>query len=118
MRKSNFLKYQIFLVSVSIALFIYLLGLKFINPINQEWLYGKDLPIYQIGWKYFRTDMWRFPLGLNPNFGIYAGGSIVFTDSIPIFAIFFKIFSSYIPQNFQYFSIWILLCIYLQLLVH
>ena len=115
MQKSNFLKYQLFLISVSIALFIYLLGLKFINPINQDWLYGKDLPIYQIGWKYFRADIWRFPLGLNPNFGIYAGGSIVFTDSIPIFAIFFKIFSSYLPQNFQYFSSWILLCIYLQL---
>ena len=115
MLKSNFLKQQTFLFFVSIALFFYLLGLEFINPVNQDWLHSGDLSIYQLGWKYFSEDIWRFPLGLNPNFGIYAGGGIVFSDSIPIFAIFFKTINNYLPQNFQYFSIWILLCIYLQL---
>ena len=115
MQKFHLIKHQAFLVIVSITLFIYLLGLEFIGPLNQDWLSSGDLSMYQIGWKYFRNDIWRFPLGLNPNFGIYAGGSIVFSDTIPIFAIFFKIFDSYLPSAFQYFSIWILLCIYLQL---
>ena len=115
MQKFHLIKYQTFLIAVSITFFIYLLGLEFISPQNQDWLYSGDLSVYQIGWKYFRNDIWRFPLGLNPNYGIYAGGSVVFSDSIPIFAIFFKIFNSYLPSTFQYFSIWILLCIYLQL---
>ena len=115
MQKFHIIKYQTFLIAVSITLFIYLLGVEFISPQNQDWLYSGDLSVYQIGWKYFRNDIWRFPLGLNPNFGIYAGGSIVFSDSIPILSIFFKLIKSYLPTNFQYFSIWILLCIYLQL---
>ncbi len=115
MQKINLIKHQAFLITVSIALFIYLLGLEFINPLNQDWLNSGDLSMYQIGWQYFRNDIWRFPLGLNPNFGIYAGGSVVFSDTIPILAIFFKIFNKYLPSTFQYFSIWILLCIYLQL---
>ena len=115
MQKFHLIKYQTFLIAVSITLFIYLLGVEFISPQNQDWLYSGDLSVYQIGWKYFRNDIWRFPLGLNPNFGIYAGGSIVFSDSIPILSIFFKFIKSYLPTNFQYFSTWILLCIYLQL---
>ena len=115
MQKFHLIKYQTFLIVVSITFFIYLLGLEFISPQNQDWLYSGDLSVYQIGWQYFRNDIWRFPLGLNPNFGIYAGGSIVFSDSIPILSIFFKLIKNYLPTNFQYFSIWILLCIYLQL---
>ena len=112
MQKFHLIKYQTFLIVVSITFFIYLLGLEFISPQNQDWLYSGDLSVYQIGWQYFRNDIWRFPLGLNPNFGIYAGGSIVFSDSIPILSIFFKLIKSYLPTNFQYFSTWILLCIY------
>jgi hypothetical protein len=109
------LKHQLFITIISISLWIYLLGPDFIHPTNQEWFNSGDLSTYQLGWKYFSTDIWRFPISLNPNYGIYVGGSLVFSDSIPIFAIFFKIFSNYLPSSFQYFSIWILLCIYLQL---
>ena len=48
--------------------------------------------------------------------GIYSDSNIVYSDSIPIFAIFFKLFNFLLPEKFQYFSIWILLCIYLQIL--
>ena len=82
---------------------------------NETWLYNGDLSIYQLGWNFFKNDIWRFPLGLNPNYGIYYGGSIVFSDSIPILAFIFKIFKGLLPESFQYFSIWILICIYLQI---
>ena len=55
-------------------------------------------------------------IGNKSKHGIYLNSSVVFSDSIPIFAIFFKIFKTFLPSEFQYFSIWILLCIYLQLL--
>ena len=69
---------------------------------------------YQLGWKFYREDIWRFPLGLNPNYGITNSSSIVFSDSIPFFAIIFKLFDKFLPENFQYFSTWIFFCIYLQ----
>ena len=107
--------YQFFLILFSIVLWIYFLGLDFINPTNTDWLFAGDLATYQIGWNFFRDDIWRFPIGSNPNLGIYYGGSIIFTYSLPLFAIFFKIFNTFLPENFQYFSLWILTCIYLQL---
>ena len=79
------LKHQLFITIISISLWIYLLGPDFIHPTNQEWLNSGDLSTYQLGWKYFSTDIWRFPISLNPNYGIYVGGSLVFSDSIPSF---------------------------------
>ena len=112
-----FLKYQLFITTFSLFFWVYLLGLKNINPTNVEWLYLPgigDISTYQIGWQFFRIDEWRFPIGLNPNFGIYLNNSIVFSDSIPFLAVFFKIFNHILPDNFQYFSLWILVCIYFQ----
>ena len=40
-----------------------------------------------------KNDFWRFPLGSNPNFGDEFGNSIIFSDSIPILAFFFKFIS-------------------------
>ena len=114
-KKNNSYKHQLFIVIVSLSFWVYLLGLEFISPINQDWLSSGDLSMYQISWNYFKNDIWRFPISLNPNFGIYAGGSLVFSDSIPILGIIFKTISKYLPSEFQYFSLWILLCIYLQL---
>ena len=105
---------QIFFIIISLFFWIYLLGTDYIDPSNIEWLFLGDLPQAQLGWEFFRDDYWRFPFGSNPNYGIYFGGSIVFSDSIPIFAILFKLINFLLPENFQYFSIWILLCIYLQ----
>jgi len=110
-----FFKYQLIIILATISLFIYLLGLDFIKFTNYEWLYSGDLSTYHLGWKYFKNDIWRFPIGLNPNYGIYLNTSIIFSDSIPFLAIFFKLIRNFIPIDFQYFSLWILICIYLQL---
>ena len=86
------------------------------NFSNQSWLINGDLAQYQLGWKFYRDDIWRFPLGLNPNYGITNSSSIIYSDSIPLFAVFFKIFRSFLSEEFQYFSFWIFICIYLQAL--
>jgi hypothetical protein len=57
----------------------------------------------QLGWYFFQNDIWRFPLGSNPNYGEEIASSIVYTDSIPILAFLFKSIRSLIPGNFQYF---------------
>ena len=115
MKKNSTFKYQIFLIISSISFCFYLLGPNYISPLNSEWLFSGDLSTYQLGWQFFKLDEWRFPLGINPNYGIYLNSSVVFSDSIPLFAIFFKIFKNFLPSEFQYFSIWILVCVYLQL---
>jgi len=76
------------------TLLIFLAFIKFdyINPKNTEWLYSHaDNAIFQTGWFFFKNDIWRFPLGLNPNYGESFSSSIVFSDSIPLLALFFKL---------------------------
>ena len=82
---------------------------------NTEWLYSGEPAMHQLGWYFFKNDVWRFPLGVNPNYGDEIGSSIIFSDSIPILALFFKLFKSFISENFQYFSFWYLICFYFQL---
>jgi hypothetical protein len=123
-RQTNLNKYKnikinILFFLISLILTIILLKNN-INPLNTEWLYnGSDLAAQQIGWYFFKNDYWRFPLGLNPNYGIDIGNTIIYSDSIPILAIVFKFLSKTLQINtsinFQYFSFWYYLCFYLQL---
>ena len=117
MIKKDLIRLNIFFLSLSIILSIYLFGFKYFNPTNTSWLFWGDLPTLQTGWNYFRIDEWRFPIFSNPNYGIYLNNNLIYTDSIPLFALFFKIFNFILPDNFQYFSLWILFSIYLQGLI-
>ena len=67
-----------------------------------------------IVWKYFFNDVWRFPIGLNPNYGLGQGSSIIYSGSVPILSIFFKFIKYFLPADFNFFSIWIFLCFFLQ----
>ena len=116
MKNNNTYKIHISLLSISFLASLYLLGFNNLNFLNKNWLYLGDLSGYQIGWEFFRNDSWKFPLGFNPNYGLELANSIVFSDSIPLFAFIFKLFKNFLPENFQYFSLWIVLSIYLQLL--
>jgi hypothetical protein len=107
---------HIFILIISFLASLYLMGFNQLNPLNTNWLYLGDLSQYQIGWEFFRNDSWKLPLGYNPNYGLELGNSIAFTDSIPLFAFVFKLGKNFLPGNFQYFSFWIVVCIYLQLL--
>jgi len=92
------------------------LGADNISFKDTEWLYGSnDASLHQLGWYFFKNDIWRFPLGNNPNYGEEISSSIVYTDSIPLLAFFFKLFKIFIPGKFQYFSLWYFICFYLQL---
>jgi hypothetical protein len=95
--------------------FIALTGGAILNPRNLDWLMIGDSAQHQIGWEFFRhTSLWQWPIGLNPALGLVFSSSIVFTDSIPLAAFFFKPFSPFLGDQFQYFGIWILLCFVLQ----
>ncbi len=117
--KMDTLKYKTNIAFFLIALLstIILFGIDFILITNTEWIHhtSSDLSQSHIGWYFFKNDIWRFPLGSNPNYGYGFGNSIIFSDSIPILALFFKLISPLMPNNFHYFSIWYFICFLLQL---
>ena len=97
-----------------IAAFFLVVGFDPLIPNNLAWLSGQDPSTHYLGWAFFRHTPWSWPLGLNPNYGLAIGSSIVFSDSIPLLAFFFKPFASILPEPFQYIGIWVLLCFIFQ----
>ena len=95
--------------------FVCIYGLAVVNVTNVAWLTDSsqaeglwDLTQHYLGWVFYRKSPWHFPLGLVE--GIYSQPvSIVYTDSIPLFALLFKILSPLLPANFQYFGLFELL---------
>ena len=97
--------------------FVMIYGIHILNPCYTDWLLNGldgDLSQHYLGWKFFREDNWHFPLGIMENIAYPNRVSIIFTDSIPIFAVLFKLFRFMLPDQFQYFGLWGLLCFILQ----
>ncbi|MBQ6503538.1 MAG: hypothetical protein IJI57_06450 [Flexilinea sp.] len=101
---------------ISVIIFILIYGIAILNPGNTEWLMaqGGDLPQHYLGWKAYRYGQWHFPPGLTEMLAYPNLTSIIFTDSLPLFALPCKILSPILPNNFQYFGLWGLLCFMLQ----
>lgn len=94
--------------------FLLVVGPYALIPTNIAWLPDGDSTTHFLGWHFFRSTDWSFPIGLNPSYGLELSGSILFSDSIPLLAFLFKPFSSLLPHTFQYIGIWVLLCFILQ----
>ena len=105
-------RYSFYIGAVLGALVFFMIyGFEVLIPTNTTWLHHSvdleglaDLTQHELGWEMFRKAAWRFPigqfLGLSPE-----PISIVYTDSIPLFAIIFKLLSPVLPAEFQYMGI-------------
>lgn len=101
---------------LAIIIFISMYGIHVINPLYTDWLLsGGDLSQHYLGWRAYRNSSWSFPIGMVDVLAYPMKTSVIFTDSIPIMAVLFKIISPLLPDNFQYFGIWGVLCIILQM---
>lgn len=102
--------------AIGLAAFLSVLGASVLDPRNIGWLTRGDSPAQFIGWEFFRHAAWQLPLGSTPGYGLYLGGSVVYSDSIPLLAIPAKVLGPWLPEPFQYFGIWLLVCFLLQAL--
>lgn len=89
---------------------------ELLNPGYDAWLLtgGPDLVQHYVGWLMYRQADWSFPIGLANNYAYPFSVAVTYTDSIPLLAIFFKLFRAVIPATFQYTGLWIMLCFILQ----
>lgn len=95
-----------------LIVFVFLFGTSSLHATNVNWMYnrGWDSLQHQLGWMAFRYEPWSLQFGTIHSLAYPYGTSIVYTDSIPLLAIFFKLFSPILPMRFQYFGYWTLLC--------
>lgn len=101
---------KVFYAVASLAgavVFVMIYGVNVLNPVYDDWLLGQgDLTQHYLGWCFFRRGSWFFPIGLTDNLAYPSYTSIIYTDSIPLLAVFFKALSPVLPETFQYFGWW------------
>lgn len=108
------------LIYATIGIFVFLMiyGLIPLNVLRDDWVLNMyvepDIIQHYAGWMTFRNSPWSWPLGLATDITQPIGNIISYTDSIPLFSIFFKLFSGILPATFQFFGWFILLCFVLQ----
>ncbi len=78
------------------------LGTALVDPQNIQWLLRGDWAEHYASWESYRAGAWTWPLGATPDLFFPMGTSIVFTDSLPLFAIPAKLFRDLLPHPFQY----------------
>ena len=115
-KRKRFNSSHVLVLLLAVISFIILYGIDVLDVTNDTWLLAseRDLRAHYIGWKFFRQSPWNFPFGLMDNMMYPDKISIIFTDSVPVLAVFFKVFSGILPETFQYFGLWGLLCFILQ----
>lgn len=90
---------------IGAILFIAIYGARILDPTYEDWLFqGGDLTQHYLGWTFFRMSDWHFPFGLSDSVLGNVKISVIYTDSVPIFALFFKLLSPLLPATFQYFG--------------
>lgn len=102
--------------TIGIITFILIYGVTVLDITNDSWLVNStyDLSAHYIGWLYYRDSPWQFPIGLVDGIINEYSFSIIYMDSIPIFALVFKILSPLLPSTFQYFGLYGLITFALQ----
>lgn len=107
--------HYLLLLFITLIIFKIVYGLKILNPTNTGWMLDAyhDWGQHYLSWATFKSEPWHFPLGDMKHFNYPAGSNVGFTDSIPILALFFKLLSPVLPQDFQYYGIWFFLCHFL-----
>lgn len=102
-------------IFIGVVSFCLLAGMAPLDPANLDWLFAENDPVQAwLGWSFFRNSPWTWPPGLNPDYGLELGNSLIYTDSIPLLAIPFKLFRAFLPPVFQYFGWWLLASLVLQ----
>ncbi|MFT3985801.1 MAG: DUF6311 domain-containing protein [Lachnospiraceae bacterium] len=108
----------LFLIGCVLGLisFVLVYGIRVLDFTYDAWLLNGDMDLRQhyIGWCHFRMDAWQFPVGLIYSLSYPTSMSVIYTDSIPLFALLFKPFTSILPETFQYFGLFGILSFALQ----
>ena len=97
---------------ITIVIYHIIYGIGTLNPQNINWLMSvyHDWGGHYEGWAFFKNEPWGYPLGDVSGLYYPVGTNVGLTDSIPLLALFFKLFAFILPDDFQYFGLWLFAC--------
>ncbi len=88
---------------------------KVLNIKNVNWLLGTGDSIqHYLGWIAYRQSGSVFPLAMTDRLFYPHYFAIMYTDSLPLLAVIFKIIGNFIKGDFQYVGLWLCACYILQ----
>lgn len=99
---------------IGIIAFIIVRGIAPLDPTNILWLDVRDRAMHTLGWWWFAMAPWGWPPGASPLNGLELANGVGLSDSLPLFAFPFKLIAQWLPERFQYWGYWELLCFVLQ----
>jgi hypothetical protein len=89
-------------------------GLRVLNPFNVSWITGDTATEY-LAWSFFRQETrLTLPFGWSSAMGHPLGLSTAYLDPMPLLQTLFWMAGGLLPDNFQYFGLYFLLCLVLQ----
>ena len=99
-------------------IFLLLYGVRVLDPTSVDWILNNPSPDpaqHYLGWELFRRSPVHLPyIGANYNAIYPFRTSVLFTDSLPLAALLFKLLGGILPTRFQYFGWWGLFCYMMQ----
>ncbi len=99
---------------MGLMIFILIFGPRVLLPVFTDFLTEGDPGQHYYGWLLFREAPWQPMIGMMNTADHPYSVSVIFTDSIPLCAVFFKLFRAFLPKTFQYFGLWGLFCFVMQ----
>ena len=102
---------QVFVLSALLGAiaFILVYGPYVLNPVYDGWIMGavdRDLAQHYLGFCFYRSSPWSFPLGRITNASYPFDMSVIYTDAIPLLAFVGKLLDPVLPKTFQYLGIY------------
>jgi hypothetical protein len=95
--------------------FLFIFGPGTLDGTRVDWLMGiGDNAMHYLGWVFYRHDAWTFPLTQSISLAYPYGISVSLTDPVTLFILPFKLLSPLLPEPYQYFGLWTVLCFILQ----
>ena len=90
-----------------------------LDPTNLSYVRGgyveRDIIQHYAGWNFYRSAPLSFPLGISESMNAPEGASVVYSDSIPLFAILFRLLDPILPEQFQYLGLFVFTSFVLQI---
>ena len=90
--------------------FLAVYGVRVLDPTSVDWILNNPSPDpaqHYLGWELFRRSPVHLPyIGANYNAVYPFRTSVLFTDSLPLAALLFKLLGGVLPARFQYFGWW------------
>lgn len=103
---------------IGAVFFLAVYGTASLNVTDDAWILAghveADITCDYAGWIHYRNAPWSWPPGVNKNIGFPYGNSIALSGPIAPLGLLCKLLSPVLPQTFQFYGWWALLCYMLQ----